>query len=128
MPYIRLLTAVALLGVVASSAYWYLIASPQTAIGNLVGRHLTDPESAQFRDVRKNAETGVWCGTVNSKNKMGGYVGHRIFMVLADQSVTMDPKSNPVASSAAELFKQTMQIIEFGSALRTNCPELYAVW
>ncbi|MFM9901246.1 MAG: hypothetical protein ACKVOT_09530, partial [Polaromonas sp.] len=36
--------------------------------------NLKDPQSAQFKDVKKYSE-GVVCGSVNAKNSMGGYSG-----------------------------------------------------
>lgn len=43
-----------------------------------VRQRLIDPDSAQFRDLRK-VDEGI-CGQVNSKNRMGGYVGYRTFL------------------------------------------------
>lgn len=46
----------------------------------LIKRQLTDPYSAQFDDLRVNADLSVLCGSVNSKNQMGGYAGARDFV------------------------------------------------
>lgn len=47
--------------------------------------HFVDPESVQIRGA---FEDGVrWCGEVNAKNRMGGYVGWSRFIAL-DQSLT----------------------------------------
>ena len=46
----------------------------ETAVKDL----LIDPESAQFSDVVTNGSTT--CGFVNSKNRMGGYVGRTAFL------------------------------------------------
>lgn len=43
---------------------------------------LSDPDSAKFREV--SIKGGRVCGQVNSKNKMGGYVGYRWFIVISD--------------------------------------------
>ena len=43
--------------------------------------NLNDPESAQIRDIKISKVTGWICGQINSKNKMGGYVGFKAFMV-----------------------------------------------
>jgi hypothetical protein len=42
---------------------------------------LRDPESARFRDVRRNTEKGAVCGYVNANNGYGGYVGEAPFIV-----------------------------------------------
>jgi hypothetical protein len=42
-----------------------------------VGRELYDPSSAQFRNIQKS--TMGYCGEVNAKNRMGGYVGFKRF-------------------------------------------------
>lgn len=48
-----------------------------------VTRELTDPGSAQFRDVFAYAKADKWivCGEINAKNKFGGYVGFKRFYV-----------------------------------------------
>ena len=39
-------------------------------------RQLNDPDSAQFGQSFRSPRGGdVWCGSVNAKNRMGGYVG-----------------------------------------------------
>lgn len=46
---------------------------------------LNDPYSAKFtydRLVERGAGVGVVCGTVNAKNKMGAYVGKRVFTAV----------------------------------------------
>lgn len=43
---------------------------------------LTDPTSAQIRNVEIGDITGWVCGEVNSKNRMGGYVGFKDFMIM----------------------------------------------
>ena len=44
-----------------------------------VKQELTDPDSAQFSNV--NSKGDVVCGLVNSKNRLGGYVGPVGFIV-----------------------------------------------
>lgn len=48
---------------------------------NAVRLKLTDPGSAQFDAVDKRNE--ITCGFVNAKNRMGGYVGYRAFIVTS---------------------------------------------
>jgi hypothetical protein len=40
---------------------------------------LNDPGSATFTEVRPGAAKGNFCGLVNAKNRMGGYVGNTPF-------------------------------------------------
>jgi len=40
---------------------------------------LFDPDSVKFRDVKNYG--GIWCGQLNAKNRMGGYIGYTRFMV-----------------------------------------------
>lgn len=46
---------------------------------NGVKRLLSDPDSATFSDVRPGAAEGNFCGMVNARNRMGGYVGNTPF-------------------------------------------------
>jgi len=50
-----------------------------------LARGLTDPDSAKFRDVFISPRRGAVCGQINAKNRMGGYVGFRRFIVAQDR-------------------------------------------
>lgn len=45
-----------------------------------VRQRLSDPASAQFRNLRRGKTAGTICGEVNSKNRLGGYVGFLPFV------------------------------------------------
>jgi len=49
-----------------------------------VAAELTDPGSAQFRNIKLNATKEFLCGEINGKNQMGGYVGFVPFAVSKD--------------------------------------------
>jgi hypothetical protein len=55
-------------------------ASKQTMLAKVKER-LFDPDSAQFRNVQVAPTGDTMCGEVNSKNKMGGYVGFKQFII-----------------------------------------------
>lgn len=60
---------------------------------------MLDPESAQFRNVRVVANRGggkLVCGEVNSKNRLGGYVGFQPFLV--DGGDVMTPGTDQYTS------------------------------
>lgn len=64
---------------------------------------LSDPESARFQDVVQKRD--YVCGKVNSKNRMGGYMGFRSFYV-AEQgkgAVVIDPQAW-ATPAAREMF------------------------
>lgn len=59
-------------------------------------QELLDYPSARFRDVRPifkypNARGPILCGFVNSRNRMGGYVGWQRFSVILDRVSIDDP-------------------------------------
>jgi hypothetical protein len=63
-----------------------------TSAKNLVKSSLLDGESAQFSDVEFYKKTNYVCGLVNAKNKMGGYVGKKKFIVAINDSKSyIDP-------------------------------------
>lgn len=73
---------VALAAVVASGAAYRHFALVKPLLDE-VRNGLTDPESAQFRNIRVFSDwtprqTAI-CGEVNAKNRMGGYVGFKHF-------------------------------------------------
>lgn len=51
-------------------------------------KDLIDPASAQFRNLKG------YCGEINSKNKLGGYVGFQKFIVLDDKTVVFENERN----------------------------------
>lgn len=58
---------------------------------SLVKETLIDGESAQFSELKYYKLTNHGCGNVNAKNKLGGYVGKKKFIVSLDQNlVTID--------------------------------------
>ena len=69
-------TAAALLAVVGFYADWGPIGQ-FASVRNAVEDRLKDPDSARFRNIRE-VENG-YCGEVNARNSMGGYVGFRPF-------------------------------------------------
>lgn len=50
---------------------------PFQEVKAVVAEELLDPTSATFRSLRKSSIG--YCGEVNAKNRMGGYVGNRKF-------------------------------------------------
>ena len=64
---------------------------------------LIDPNSADFRNVFVS-KSGVVCGEVNSKNRLGGYVGFRAFFYgAANKDAKIDPNEN-LSSAEREMF------------------------
>lgn len=78
-------------------------------IAKAVMGELTDPESARFKWVPLPAiGAKVYCGLVNSKNRLGGYAGdapYIVFLVWVEQTIKMAAPlkigSNDPASSAS---------------------------
>jgi hypothetical protein len=67
--------------------------SPVHEAENAVRAQLTDPQSAQFRNIVQKGE--YICGEVNSKNQQGGYAGFRHFYIAerGKGAVRIDPRS-----------------------------------
>lgn len=86
----------------------------------LVAARLLDPRSAQFEDVVSG--DGVVCGRVNAKNRMGGYVGFKRFVVdVAAGSVDMEPDIAGDIRQPEELAKDYAGII-FELEKWARCP------
>lgn len=63
---------------------------------------LADPDSAEFRRVTvADRRIPIVCGEVNSRNRFGGYVGFRRFIVTMDEYVRIEP----VASADLSRFE-----------------------
>lgn len=66
--------------------YWPSYHAAQAAARD----QLTDPDSTEFRDLYFHKYFGmqVMCGELNSRNRMGGYVGFRPFYVYPGGSLS----------------------------------------
>ena len=84
-------TASVLLLILAAGWWFYL---PIHLSQSKVKEVLIDPDSAKFNVVKFYRATGSTCGKVNSKNRMGGYVGDTIFTVDADGVVSFFPSTS----------------------------------
>ena len=97
-----LLTTVLLAGTLGacspSARHWLAVRQAEQALK----AEFTDPSSAEFRGVTYHAyraisdEHGplpIVCGEVNSKNRMGGYVGFTRFVVTGSEAL-VEPTSD----------------------------------
>ncbi|AXW48540.1 hypothetical protein CJO91_13065 [Ralstonia solanacearum] len=60
---------------------------------------LKDPDSAEFRDTHRGADTGTGvplCGEVNAKNGFGGYVGYKRFIAWPEGDVDFEDHESSV--------------------------------
>lgn len=71
-----------------------------------VKKQLIDPDSARFSGVEKY-DGGAVCGYVNSKNRMGGFVGDRGFLQKANGGVFIDD-GTPVGHGTFILMRQSV--------------------
>ena len=75
---------------------------PQFHVQDQVKAFLLDPDSAKFSGITFNSKNGVGCGSVNAKNRMGGYVGNTMFVVFPSGDVRLEPPRED--SHATQLF------------------------
>ena len=70
-----------------------LMDAEKEEISKTVRRELIDPESARFKWVPVSAVGAkVYCGLVNSKNRLGGYTGdapYAVFLVWIDGTIKL---------------------------------------
>jgi hypothetical protein len=85
---------------------------------DVVKTRLNDPDSALFRDVKQSArDKEVWCGELNAKNRMGGYVGYTRYVVQTIGFETMKPREVFISRFLTEKDDGS----EFQSAWRLFC-------
>jgi hypothetical protein len=88
-----------------------------------------DPESANFRrlSVTQDKAGRTLCGEVNAKNRMGGYVGYRRFIVSyssAEDKFTGTQMENPEPRSELDRIRVDL----FTSTWQTNCVLFPTIW
>ena len=66
-----------------------------------VAARLIDPRSAQFDMEPYRVGSDYYCGLVNARNRMGGYVGVRLFLVQLRAAGHQSRPSAPITSVAA---------------------------
>jgi hypothetical protein len=106
-----------------AGAYWYFD-TPSRQIKATIRAQLSDPDSAQFRNIRKGNDSLSWCGEVNAKNRLGGFVGFTRFAAVhvADTwSVHFVTEANPFIDSESarkvqqlnqELYRESCETIK----------------
>ena len=102
----------------ATGERYDLTGDDRSIIENSVKEHLIDPDSAKFSEIRASIDRGeiAVCGSVNAKNRMGGYTGKApfygllkksggasVFLVLSD--IEASRSAWVAADSFCEMFK-----------------------
>ena len=98
---------------------WY----PQYQGEKRVRFALKDPESAVFRDVKYVRKTKGFCGLVNAKNSMGGYVGFHDFYVDADGKVAFAPDEDDTKGSLESRLESVKKRLEYLEVRVKVCPD-----
>ncbi len=102
---------------------WGNLYSGKAKAMKVVAMALVDPESAKFEDVKYFNETGSACGYVNSKNRMGGYVGFTPFVVTSNGEVTLAPNIDTNTGSTADKLEAVGKHITYLEYALKQCPE-----
>ena len=81
---------------------------------SIVKNVLIDGESAQFSDLKYYKSTNFGCGFVNAKNKLGGYVGKKKFIVSLEQNAAdIDPDRDTPEAPRAPSYVSAEATINF---------------
>lgn len=85
------------------------VETPEARLSAILIEHseLIDPFSTEFRDLRHHTDSTVeiWCGQLNSRNRMGAFVGWQSF------AITVRPfRSGDLADSLRERFKGVREV------------------
>ena len=73
-----------------------LTASEKAVVEHAIRAQLSDPDSAKFRHNPYQTGSTWYCGLVNAKNRVGGYVGYRLFYVIVSEG---DKAIGPIKSA-----------------------------
>lgn len=98
--------------------FWDNYFSQRARAIDVVKANLVDPYTAIFSEVIFSKKTGHTCGYVNSKNRMGGYVGNELFVVESDGSVHFEPPEADESESIEEKIASTEGRIKFLELVR----------
>lgn len=110
------LGACASMAVVAS---WWI--SPAHRVEQRVRQHLFDPDSAQFSGVTWNAKKEAGCGTVNAKNRMGGYTGATHFVIFNDGQMSFQPHRLSAEAAPEDKLVQIRKEMDYIDLVKNMC-------
>lgn len=105
--------------IAGAALYWYVELRLIDAARKAVANQLTDPESVQFRELKRYGSKTV-CGQFNGKNQMGGYVGFRRFTFKANSGaaeVELEPgpiEGAKLDGAPKKLFEGFWSLCEMG--------------
>ena len=88
---------------IAGTTWYFIQVRPVEIAKKLVSDLLIDKESARFEEVVYNRNSSSVCGYVNAKNKMGGYVGEKRFMV-SEGKARIEPNEPDVEKCGSPSF------------------------
>lgn len=88
-----------------------------------VRSQLVDPSSAKFGDIVISKKSKSICGSVNARNRMGGYTGFTSFILFADGELRFEPSDSGGYTTQEKLDSVNKQI-NWLNLLIANCPEL----
>jgi hypothetical protein len=120
---LKIIAVVCFLGAIFAG-HWFFNEQPKRQAMDDVRANLVDPDSAKFSEVRHNKEKGGSCGVVNSKNRMGGFSGPTVFLVLKNGSVYFQPPRHSDTDSTKEQIKSLQERIAFAELVEEHCPEI----
>jgi len=74
-------------GIIVASVFcavWWFTIRPEQRITTIIKRWANDPASVQLEEMQQSKrDPEVWCGRMNARNRMGGMVGFRKFVISA---------------------------------------------
>jgi hypothetical protein len=77
------------LSVSASDSPHAITSDTKAAVIAAIKSKLKDPDSAEFRDIKRRGALD-YCGWVNAKNSLGGYVGYSVFFANAKWTLILN--------------------------------------
>ena len=83
-------------------------------------RTLVDPDSRKI-EYTKNPGGGIVCGTVNAKNRLGGYTGRQSFVVAFNSTGTIQHAEIYPDETYRSLLYNNDRYLPFDRALATSC-------
>jgi hypothetical protein len=121
---LKILGLFMLLLVVGAASYfiWSMYFSNAAQVMNQVKGALNDPDSAKFSDVAYFSGTKAGCGSVNAKNRMGGYFGYTRFIALPNGEVRFEPQDSIDTGTSERKIEAMEKGLAFLKLLIDNCP------
>lgn len=98
--------------------------SPKAKAIKSIKLQLLDGDSVRFERLNYFSKSKHTCGLLNAKNKLGGYIGFKYFMLDADHILHLEPETAFEDDDIDERLHTAKLRLQFLETMQKHCPDV----